>query len=160
MRDAGELGQRVHDAIAANLDPTLAHPTLASQNECHMVETFLKWKHSSGFQPLEIEKKVESATYEFHGTFDAIGTFGSSPEALILDWKTSSQIDELYGCQLAAYAQAYKEQTGKVILTGAVVRIDKKRPKAAAEVRVFENLPAYFRVFEACLTIWKFVNKK
>jgi hypothetical protein len=158
-REAGEFGSHVHDAIEKILrnEPL---PEL-SDREAQLVDTFTQWRNQSGFTPVAIELHVESAAHKYHGTFDAIGHFGDPAQPFVLDWKTSSAIDDSYGAQLAAYAQAYKEMTGTEITVGGVVRLEKKPEKSPQiEVRQFDNLPKYFEVFLACKQVWDFTNSK
>lgn len=155
-REAGELGTRVHDAI----ERLLKGETVEESGRVHqMLGTFEEWRHRVNYQPVELERKVESKIHRYHGTLDSIGTVGDSNELIITDWKTSSKIDSTYGIQLAAYAVAYEEETGKTISTGQIVRLDKKPDaKPQIEVRRFDNLAAYFPVFQACLVIWNFLH--
>lgn len=154
-REAGEIGARVHDAIAEILNGR--EHSLKSPNEVRMVELFKQWQVESGYVPVEIERKVVSRVHRYHGTLDSVGHFGNPDECWLFDWKSSSQIDDLYGAQIAAYAEALKEETGRTVVGGGVVRIDKK--KLTLEVRQFNDLSSYFETFKACLVIWNFLNK-
>ncbi len=159
MRDAGDLGTRVHSAVEGHLKGQLA-PELG-ETEAKCLKAFIEWQSISGFTPtvIEPEKGVESRLYQYSGTFDAIGTLGSG-QLVICDWKTSSALDDLYGAQLAAYSAAWYETTGQEITSGIVVRLDKKAKKPKYEVKEFVGLDRYFKVFLNCLAIWNFVNKK
>jgi hypothetical protein len=156
-RESGALGQRIHDAIAGLL--TGQDVSLENEKEHVMVQTFVEWQEREGFKALEVERSVTSEEFSYHGTLDAIGTFGSDPDLYVLDWKTSSKIDEMYGVQLAAYAKAYTEETSRPIKGGRIVRLDKKDGPPIEEKR-FDNLDRYFMVFEACLVIWNFLHTK
>lgn len=166
-----KTGNRVHDAIEKYLKGE-ALPTLP-QNEEKMFGLFKDWRERTGFRPVELERKVVSTTYKFHGTFDALGTFEfpsevpdldiSSEDLVMCDWKTSNgEIDHMYALQPSAYSAAYEEETGLSVVNGLIVRMDKKglEAKKPFEVRGFKNLPAYFDVFLDCLSVWNFVNKK
>jgi CRISPR/Cas system-associated exonuclease Cas4 (RecB family) len=157
-QESGELGQRVHDAIESYLR---GDGYELSGREAEMMQLFLKWKEETDFRPMELEHKVISRNYRFHGTFDALGTFGDSTNLFLLDWKTSSKIDDSYALQLSAYAAAYEEETGICVANGGIVRIDKKPDaKKPFEVKTFNALPKYFDVFLDCLNVWNFVNRK
>jgi len=157
-REAGELGSRLHDCIERYLQGELIE---VSGREGEMFEKFRQWKESNDFRPVELEKKVVSRQHRYHGTFDALGTFGDSTELIICDWKTSSQISDEYALQLSAYAAAYEEETGIGVTRGLVVRMDKKASsKKQFEVKEFNGLPKYFDVFLSCLDVWNFVNKR
>lgn len=156
-REAGDVGTRIHDAIERLLKGETVE---LSGHEHLMVEKFMEWKDQAGLAPVDLERKVQSTVYEYHGTLDAVVHFGNEGELYVYDWKSSSQIDDLYGAQLAAYANAYTEETGKEIKGGGVVRLDKKPgAKKLIEVKEFTNLPEYFETFKACLRIWNFLNK-
>lgn len=157
-REAGELGSRLHDAIESYLR---GESRDLSGRELVMLEMFRSWRIENDFRPMELEKKVVSRQHRYHGTFDALGTFGDSSELVICDWKTSSSINDEYALQLAAYAAAYEEETGIGITNGLIVRMDKKATsKKQFEVKEFKNLPRFFDVFLDCLSLWNFVNKK
>jgi hypothetical protein len=159
LKETQELGRRFHSAIEEYFRGGEV-PEL-DQREAGMFALFKGWAVESGFSPVDLELHVQSRLYGYHGTFDAIGKFAMSDELLICDWKTSSGIDALYGAQLAAYAQAYKEETGTEILNGLIVRIDKKSDaKKPIEIKRFTDLPKYFEVFKHCRHIHDFVNKR
>ncbi len=68
-------------------------------------------------------------------------------------------MDSLHAVQLAAYAQMYKETTGKEISNGLIVRMDKKdNAKKAFELKKYSDLSKYFPVFKACLQVHRFLN--
>lgn len=159
-KESGELGSRLHDAIESYLKGDM--PAVNNQKETAMLERFIQWRNEVDFRPVELELKVVSERHKFHGTFDALGTFGDSTELVMCDWKTSSGINDDYALQLSAYAAAYEEQTGIGVTKGLIVRMDKKGldAKKPFEVKEFRNLPRYFDVFLSCLDVWNFVNKK
>jgi CRISPR/Cas system-associated exonuclease Cas4 (RecB family) len=142
-KESGDLGSRVHDAIERYLKGE--NYDIGSPKEDAMVRRFIDWRETNDFRPVELELKVINRTHRYHGTFDAIGTFGDSTELVMCDWKTSSSINDEYALQLAAYAAAYEEQTGMGITRGLIVRMDKKdNAKKPFEVKEFKNLPRYF----------------
>ena len=104
---------------------------------------------------------MESNVYSFHGTFDALGHFNNPKELFVLDWKTSSRVDKFYGCQLAAYAHAYTEQTGISIVGGGIVRLEKDPSKRKQiEIKQFDHLEDYFDVFLALKKVYDFEHEK
>lgn len=158
MKESQELGHHVHEAIEAYFRGEPAQSL--THQEAEMFELVKQWAIESQFRPLELELHLESVKYLYHGTCDAIGSFPDG-KLLMVDWKTSSGVDELYGAQLAAYTQAREEETGELITDGLIVRVDKKKgAKVPFEVVRFNDLPRYFKVFEHCLNLWRFVNKK
>lgn len=158
MRESQEIGHRVHDAIEGYFRGDLT-PEL-EQNEAKMFTLFKQWAVDTKINPTELEMTVQSHLHHYQGTFDAVAHFGDG-KLVILDWKTSSAIDDLYGAQLAAYAQGFKEQTGMEITEGLVVRMDKKPDaKKPFEVKRFDDLPRYFEVFLHAKALYDFVNHK
>lgn len=152
QKESTDIGTAAHDEIEVYLRGGATPSSTIGKK-------WLEWAKSVDFRPVELERKVESVKYRYGGTFDATGYFGAEPDKLyIFDWKTSNQIDEDdYSMQLAAYAQAFWEQTGRSITSGYIVRIDK--PQKVKEIKVeakrFDNLPGEFEDFLHCLAIYK-----
>ncbi len=159
-REAGDIGTRFHDAVEKYLQGESIDLS-DRPREQEMFRQFQNWKETNQVEPIELERKVVSRTHRFHGTFDAIIRFGPDGKLQMGDWKTSSSISDDYGCQLAAYAAAYAEETGIEITDGIIVRIDKKADaKKLIEVREFKNLPRYYKAFLDILSVWNFVNRR
>jgi CRISPR/Cas system-associated exonuclease Cas4 (RecB family) len=155
LRESQDIGKNLHSMIEAYFrGETLEEHT---GPELRMFLLFKKWALESRISPIELELSMESKQYKYHGTCDFIGKLGD--RLVIVDWKTSSMMDDLHAVQLAAYAQMYKEQFGEVIEDGMIVRMDKKAAaKKAFEVKEYRLLHNYFDVFEHCLGVWKFIN--
>jgi hypothetical protein len=167
-KESTDIGSAFHSEIEAFLRGGPAPAT-------EMGQKWLEWHQKSGFKPVELEKHVESAKYRYHGTFDAVGTLVSNAPGAdgepgrpsdsglyIFDWKTSTKIDDdEYSMQLAAYAQAYWEQTGRSITSGYVVRVDKptKVKNIKVEAKRFDNLPAHFADFLHVLEVFRRMKK-
>lgn len=94
----------------------------------NMLQRFEDWRISSGVKIKESELHVVSKEHKYAGTFDAVGTLPGSKKYVLFDWKTSSGIYPDMELQLAAYAQAYKEQTGIEIKKGVIVLVSKDKP--------------------------------
>lgn len=157
LRDSQDVGHEIHEAIESYFQ---GHelPELGA-NAARMFSHFRAWALQSGANPLEIELNMASNIYKFHGTCDAVLEIDG--KLLLCDWKTSSSIDKLHGVQLSAYAQMYRELTGKEITEGIIVRMDKKEAaKKPFETKTFTDLPRYFEVFKACMAVHNFVNGK
>lgn len=93
-----------------------------------MVKRFDEWVVSSGIKIKESELHVVSKEHKYAGTFDAVGYLPGSRKLVLFDWKTSSGIYPDMELQLAAYAQAYREQTGCEIKKGVIVLVSKDKP--------------------------------
>lgn len=158
MRESSDFGSHVHEGIECYFRGEEL-PDLSPQ-EAATFSLLKGWALNSRFNPHELEAYLESQQHGYYGTCDAIGELDG--KLFVLDWKTSKQIDDTYGLQLAAYAAAYKETTGTEITEGIIVRADKKADgKNPLEVRVFHDLQGkYFPAFLHALGLWKFVNQK
>lgn len=157
MHESQEIGHRIHDAIECYFRGEEI-PELP-QVEAKMFALFKGWALKTRFTPIELELTLENKQYGYHGATDAIGTFGADEQIWIWDWKTSSKVDDLYGAQLAAYAAAYSELTGKFVNAGGIVRLDKKK-EGVIEVKEFPDLKPYFEIFLHALELYNFTKKK
>ncbi len=68
-------------------------------------------------------------------------------QLIVGDWKTGSRIYADHALQLAAYAQAYKEQTGKEIKVGIIVHVSKDKPYHRVTVKTFKLGKRVFNKF-------------
>lgn len=117
-----------------------------------MLGQFDSWRLARCLRVVDQELHVVSKLHHYQGTFDATGYLADKPRTLTLfDWKTSGKIHEDYELQLAAYAQAYLEQTGKRIRRAFIVRVDKRRPDHRLEVKEYNLTDAKVRKFLARL---------
>lgn len=101
-----------------------------------MVKSFIAWSGTVDGDVHAMELKVISHKYAYSGTLDAVGTFDGKP--MLYDWKTSSRIYPDMDLQLAAYAQAYKEQTGVTLKEGLIVHVSKDKPRFKLTTKVFK----------------------
>jgi ATP-dependent exoDNAse (exonuclease V) beta subunit len=101
-----------------------------------MAEAFKLWPGLKDLKIVDTERKVWSEQYEYQGTLDCVGRIGK--KLYVIDWKTSSGIYEDMGLQLSAYAEAYKEMTGRHIANGLIVLVSKKKPTYKLATREFK----------------------
>ena len=99
------------------------------------------------FKSIKSELHVWSTLHKYHGTFDAIGTLGISPELILFDWKTSAKIYPGMALQLAAYANAYEEMTGVKLKRGIIVLVSKDKPDHKLIVKEYKLDKLKFREF-------------
>jgi hypothetical protein len=140
-RIANEIGTEFHRCVEQWLDTggyrlneTLAtayYPRLRG-----MMGSFIDWASSISGVIDKTELKVLSKTYTYSGTLDAIGTLNGKP--MLYDWKSSSSIYDDMELQLAAYAQAYNEQTGAKVKNGLIVCVSKDKPDFKLTTRQFK----------------------
>lgn len=167
MKQSGKFGTTVHDCIDAGLknkffalSPPIPRTTYRQKQ---MVKLFWDWQELSRFTPIKTELFVISRMHRYGGTFDALGFFGDDKETLFfLDWKTSSSIEWSYGMQLAAYAQAYFEETGVKVDQGGIIRLEKKPAKfPQLEVKTFNDLfERHLPPFLALREVYEHMKKK
>eukprot|EP01120_Amphizonella_sp_Union-15-10_P001935 TRINITY_DN12083_c0_g1_i1.p1 TRINITY_DN12083_c0_g1~~TRINITY_DN12083_c0_g1_i1.p1 ORF type:complete len:241 (+),score=45.51 TRINITY_DN12083_c0_g1_i1:85-807(+) len=122
-------------------------------------DAFLSWREKTpGLSLIECEKTVFSTKHGYAGTVDAIGVYKKQASDMLIafDWKTSNEIRKEYGLQIAAYAKAYEEMTGRKVQEGIIVRFDKLTPVFQAK-RVKE-LDGAFSAFLSCLNLYKFLK--
>lgn len=101
----------------------------ANRRLAKMLERIEEWLVAEGFIPKHTELHVISRKHWYHGTLDAIGTIIRYGNTLVLiDYKSSSGIYPEMAEQLAAYAQAYFEETGIKITRGIIVHVSKDKP--------------------------------
>lgn len=101
-----------------------------------MMGSFITWAQGVDGVVDATELKVISRTYAYSGTLDAVGKLDGKP--VVFDWKTSSRIYPSVDMQLAAYAQAYKEETGKNIKEGIIVHVSKDKPYFKLTTKTFK----------------------
>lgn len=132
--------------------------------EMACLTSFQKWYATAGLEPvsMEPEDSVKSTLFGYQGTWDFIGRQNGT--LIVADWKTSNQLYDTVGLQLAAYAQLYGESQGwdrdriwKSIPHGLAVRIDKKTAKVYT--KWYKDLTYYFDVFHSLLLPYQFVHK-
>jgi hypothetical protein len=163
--EAAKFGTHVHTLIEHELTvaalPLDFEPT---PEELACVTNFIEWYKTSNLTPISMEPEdaVISKTYGYQGTWDFIGRKDGT--ILVADWKTSNQLYDTVGLQLAAYAQLYGESQGwtrqhiwRTIPNGLAVRIDKKTAKVYT--KVYTDLVFYFDVFESLLLPYQFASR-
>jgi hypothetical protein len=102
-----------------------------------MVDVFKRgWFDTAYVAPWQTEMKVWSVRYRYQGTLDMVGEVNGVPT--LVDFKTSSRINEDMGMQLAAYANAYRELTGQKVDNGLIVCVSKEKPDHILTTRMFD----------------------
>lgn len=166
---AAKFGTHVHSLIEAYLtkgpEGVLEADELPSPEEIACFNSFKEWYKTSDLSPLSLEPSdpVISKTYGYQGTWDFVGKHKA--QVIVADWKTSNQLYDTVGLQLAAYANLYGESQGwdkatiwKNIPDGLAVRIDKETAKVYT--KWYTGLNFYFDVFESLLLPYQFAARK
>lgn len=113
-----------------------------------MLERIEEWLETDVFVPKDTERHVVSTVHKYHGTLDATGTILRYGKTLIIvDYKSSSAIYEEMAEQLAAYAEAYYEETGIRIRKGLIVHVSKDKPGHKLTVKEYKLTKALFNKF-------------
>lgn len=121
---ANWIGTQFHEGVRGlALGQLVDPPTRRLHGMLSAVEP---WLINEKFEMIDSELKVIHHRLKYEGTLDAVGRLGG--KLVLVDWKTSKAIHPEMGMQLAAYAEAYKEQTGVEIKTGLIVLVRKQRP--------------------------------
>ncbi len=167
MKAAGDIGTRTHSIIEDVMErgePTGA--SFAAEKEMYMADQALAWAKEKVSEVVAQEVGHFSATYRYGGTADLVARMkyaGESFEAelSIVDWKTSTEIYNTMGMQLAAYAWLYNEKMGLTwesgVNKGFILRLDKKAG-GPPEARPFHRLDLYFGAFKGLRVLYDIVH--
>jgi len=151
LTNAGNLGSQVHNLIEWNIRNSFGQALTPQPHldgpAVYAFAAYEAWRVNTRFEPLLIEQQVWSRTHGYAGTMDVFGNVNGAP--VILDWKTSSAIQDEYALQLAAYRHALIEMghaSGRI--GGVIVRLPKTQTDQL-EVRTWtpEELDEAFEVF-------------
>lgn len=140
MKAAGDIGTLFHSWVEECIEQRHnPYSNSLSANAIARVEgmmaSFSAWAASVDGVIDRTELKVISRRYKYSGTLDAVGTLDGKP--CLYDWKTCSHIYSDMNLQLAAYAQAYKEQTGVDVKQGLIVHVSKSKPDFKLTTKLF-----------------------
>lgn len=139
MQAAAGVGTAFHAFAEILVLNGMVYAPGLTRRQYGMLRPFEEWRLASGLIIKETELHVISRIYKYQGTFDATGYLSDKPKTLALfDWKTSGAIYEDAQFQLAAYAQAYKEQTGIEIKRGIIVHVSKDKPHHKLTVKEYK----------------------
>jgi hypothetical protein len=177
LEDAGEVGTEAHDWIE--------HVIKARDNEEKRHELFAKfplderasnccigavdWMVRHNVRWIHTERKCFSRKYGYAGTMDGLAWVDScnDPECCpvpfknrrsITDWKSSNNLRVSYIFQVAAYRQAYQEETGEQIDDTWILRLDKETADfdpwfIPGEELFQEGLKGFLNCLETCRSI-------
>jgi len=165
------IGTVIHKLIENTLDGNEV-PLYEYESEIqNSINKFYMFKEDAELKPVALEQPIWSNEYGYAGTIDYLGYYKSplkffkrkKPKFLdlsyvIIDWKTSKGIYETYGLQVAAYAHAITELTGKSV-DGAVIVLLRDGKLQLKEFNKKE-LDDLFEVYKAVLTIYHWKYKK
>lgn len=110
-----------------------------------MLPSFLQWFDSVQIAPYATEMKVYSHKHRYQGTLDFVGEIDG--EVFLVDYKSSSKINDDMALQLVAYARAYGEMTGVTPKKGKIVLVKKDKPKFQLMTKDFDLTDKLFDKF-------------
>ena len=107
----------------------------------------------------ETEMRLVSKKYGYAGTTDAIAIVDK--QLTVLDWKTANALWVEVEFQLAAYAMAYYEMTGKMPTQARAIRLDKGRDFWTTKDQVIlTDIPKAFSAFLGLFEVYKYLEGK
>jgi len=154
LKTRANFGSTLHKLI----EVTLKEEKISDSYDNYLMESiniFNKWRKEHVLIPQALEQHLWSEKYNYAGTCDYIGLFDN--KLVILDWKSSKNIYDEYFLQLAAYVNAFEEQTGIKVDSIGILQIRDGEYRFVTKT-YDEIMKVYFPVFLAAITIynWKY----
>ena len=124
-----QAGTCAHDMIECDIkgkefDPSL-YPVKILEDAQGAFDSYLRWKETSAFKPIETEVSLVSEKMQVGGTLDCVGTLND--RIRIVDWKTSKDVYEEYILQGATYVAIWNENYPEHPATGFdILRVGKE----------------------------------
>lgn len=151
LRAAADFGNHVHAAVHLHneerLDWSALDPALMPY-----VQAWQRFLDDTGAVVLRSEQRVVSARFGYAGTLDTLLAWG--PRDVLTDVKSTSGVPRTVGPQTAAYAEAWREMTGRRVRDRYCVHL---KPDARYALHKLDN-PRDWSVFQAALTIHQWLR--
>lgn len=155
--EAASVGSMVHEwaekfAIAKQTGSPL--PELSDDMDARVIagiNAFLDWYNSHDVKFEDTERMLYSRQHGYVGLTDAIAVVDG--KRTLIDYKTGKGIYNEFYYQLAAYWQAYEEETNQPIEQALILHFNKETGEFEKKEISRDELNANFPVFLACLTI-------
>lgn len=127
--EAGAIGTAVHDWIElwiGRMTNGEESPPLPQEPEVgNAVIAFLDWVNAHKVKFETSERLIYSKSWWYTGTLDAVGQIDG--RRYLIDFKTSNSFRPFeYGMQMAAYREAYQEETGDILNWLLGIHFDKE----------------------------------
>lgn len=177
QRRTSDFGKNVHDGIEAILTKAgLDFISSFSAEEKLAVKTFDDFYKDLSKKVLKVEEEIFSKIFKFAGRTDLICEFSEEdlvkirpflnrgaevmkPGIYVCDFKTGKVYKKEQGMQLSAYAQAYKEETGKECIGALIINIERENPSQLSCVSFSkETLDESFVHFQHAIKIWEYLE--
>lgn len=180
MREAGDKGSKVHEAISAilagaevRIDSKFINKSSGREEELTLeevdcIKSFVDWKNSlESFEPIAWDLTVFSDIHGYAGTIDLIARVNS--DLHIVDFKTSQDVWPSFEMQVSAYREALTNGENPIYiatalegraeqlldvsaLKTAILQVGYRRNKAGWKCTPVENR---FDLFLAAKRIWQ-----
>jgi len=129
---AKDLGHVVHSLIESYL-LTSTRPLAPTAHAQLLVDNFINWWRTAGYEVLGVEKIVYSRQYDYCGTYDIKLRHTATGRIVLVDNKTTKRsytaqagIYLEYPAQLGAYALADEEESGVTVDDLMIINPDKE----------------------------------
>lgn len=155
--DAASNGKQVHEWIEHYIrgeQPVL--PPDGTQVRGG-VDAFLQWMGEHKVQFLEVERPIYSRRHRYSGRMDGLAYVDGA--LAVVDWKTSNGVYVEYILQIAAYAVAYLEETGRKVDKAILIRLDKITGIPEPHEFDGQTLKRGKAGFLAALQLWRSLQK-
>jgi hypothetical protein len=158
LREAGEIGTAIHNAVEwhlkSDLDPFYDEPkpSLKHPKVRHAYESWVDWRTKVNLRPVFIERMVYSKQHRYAGTMDLLAYVDD--QLTLLDWKSGKAIYREAFYQNAAYRVAVREMGLGDPQRGIIVRVPKMEDDPDFEVGEVPPEKELFDVFLASMVIW------
>lgn len=173
MREAGDKGSKVHDAISmilagleVRIDTKIINKTTGKEEELQFeevecIKAFCDWRASlESFEPIVWDLTVFSDQHGYAGSIDLIARVNG--ELYIIDFKTSQQVWVSHEMQVSAYRMAIENGENEVLYKGkqldvsglktAILQIGYQRNKARFK---WTEIADCFPLFMHAKAIWQ-----
>lgn len=135
-----------------NIDSDLYFSVLVPEAK-KAFRNFLRYFSENKLEPVELELKLSSSSYNFGGTIDFYGKLNK--QFIVADFKTAKSIQGKNFIQLAAYATLLKENGYIDVEKAVVIRVDKQKDVFNVKEVGIEELRQYWQVFRLYLELEK-----
>jgi len=120
-KQAADVGTMAHAALERYFTDPEAPPPIAGTPVRARFDEALKWFASHNIQHICSERAIYSRKYKYTGRLDHVSKVDQVLS--IVDFKASRHIYKTYALQVAAYANAYEEETGEKIEQAYILQI-------------------------------------
>lgn len=155
--DAASNGKQVHQWIERYIrgeQPVLPADCTPVRGG---VDAFLQWMGEHKVQFLEVERPIYSRRHRYSGRMDGLAYVDDA--LAVVDWKTSNGVYVEYILQVAAYAVAYFEETGREVAKAILIRLDKETGIPEPHEFDRQTLKRGKAGFIAALQLWRALEK-